>query len=110
MKTCPNEDGCHIHQQQKKFDDTIMFCQMCGTKLEKHTAPIKRTLYLHRDKDSNYDLGDELRLNDEAMEVFAYAGYEVGLDCRIHTETGKVFATGIKKGGKVIPLEEDVEI
>lgn len=110
MKVCPNKSKCGIGIRVHKFDDEIMYCQNCGSKLELYTVPIKRTLYLHRDKDSNYDLGDELHLSDTAMETFAYAGFEVGLDCRIHPETGKVFATGIKSGARIVPLEEDVEI
>ncbi len=46
-------------------------------------------LYLHSDKDSNYDLGAQLKLSEEAMNNFRFALSEVAFDIEVDTKTGK---------------------
>lgn len=46
-------------------------------------------MYLHSDKDNNYDKGEELGLSDKAMQNFKYALYEVECDVELDTVTGK---------------------
>ena len=47
------------------------------------------TMYLHNDKESNYDKGEELGLSEKAMELFKYALYEVSLEIEIDELTGR---------------------
>lgn len=46
-------------------------------------------MYLHSDKDSNYERGESLGLKDEALHTFAYALGEVGFDVEVDMETGE---------------------
>jgi len=46
-------------------------------------------MYLHSDKESNYEKGEELGLTGEALKNFAYALYEVKITLKVDTETGK---------------------
>ena len=43
-------------------------------------------LYVHSDKDSNYELADELGLDEDALENFMYAGYEVKLTIEVYAD------------------------
>jgi hypothetical protein len=45
-------------------------------------------MYLHGDKDSNYEKAEELGLSEKAIENFAYFGYEVEFDVELDTDTG----------------------
>lgn len=45
-------------------------------------------MYLHSNKESNYETGKELGLSDEAMDKFRYALYEVELEVEVDMETG----------------------
>jgi len=57
---------------------------------------MKKTIYmyLNSDKDSNYEIGKELGLSDEAMEKFKYALYEVQVEVEVNTETGETEIIG----------------
>lgn len=46
-------------------------------------------MYLHRSKEVNYDLGEELELSDEAMKNFKYALSEVEIEVDVNEETGE---------------------
>lgn len=46
-------------------------------------------MYLHGDKESNWEQGKKIGLSDEAIsENFAYALYEVEFDVEVDMETG----------------------
>ena len=46
-------------------------------------------LYLHSDKESNFDKAEELGLPEKATSEFKYALYEVEFEVDIDEETGK---------------------
>lgn len=47
-------------------------------------------MYLHSDKEDNWDIGEEIGLSEEAIsEEFKYALYEVEVDVEVDMETGK---------------------
>ena len=56
---------------------------------------IEYAAYLHSSKDSNYDLAEELGLDDLAAREFAYSNYEVKLNMRVDTSTGKTEIIGV---------------
>lgn len=56
---------------------------------------IKTTIYLHADKESNYEQGEELGLTGEALNYFMYACYEVGIDVEVDKETGETIIVGV---------------
>ncbi len=44
-------------------------------------------MYLHGDKDSNWQIGEDIGLSEEAIrENFKYALYEVELDVEVHKD------------------------
>lgn len=47
------------------------------------------TLYLHSDKDANYEIGEELGLKEEALKEFSYVLYEVKCKVQVDMKTGK---------------------
>lgn len=75
------------------------------------SGDIERTIYVNRDKDSNWSLWEnELHQDDnDAARTFAYTCYEVGLRCRINLTTGGVTILGIEDGGEVVPLEREIK-
>lgn len=47
-------------------------------------------MYLHADRDSNYEKGRELGITDpEALRKFSFWGYEVEVEVEVDTKTGK---------------------
>lgn len=47
------------------------------------------TVFLHRDKESNWETGEELGLSEDVIrDKFAYALYEVAVEIEVDTETG----------------------
>lgn len=47
-------------------------------------------MYLHSDKESNFELGEEIGLSEKAIqEQFKYALYEVEFDVEVDMETGE---------------------
>lgn len=70
---------------------------------EKNTWPKKYDLYLHHDKESGYNIAQELNLPREAQSVFAYVAYEICLTLEVH-EDGTAYALeldGVKLAEKV---------
>jgi len=51
---------------------------------------MKTKMYLHSDKSSNYELGEELGLTGKALTNFGYALYEVEFEVEINEESGAV--------------------
>jgi hypothetical protein len=45
--------------------------------------PLQTKMYLHGDKDSNRETGEELGLSEEALRKFSYALYEVEFDVEV---------------------------
>ena len=48
-------------------------------------------MYLHGDKCSNIEDGEELGLSEEALKTFAYALYEVEFEVEVNEETGETY-------------------
>lgn len=53
------------------------------------------TIYVHKDKESNYDLGRKLGLTGEALEMFCYACLEVKLTVEVDPKTGLATITHV---------------
>lgn len=49
---------------------------------------MKTKMYLHGNKESNYDKGEELGLTGEALSNFCYALYEVEFEVEVDEATG----------------------
>jgi hypothetical protein len=59
-------------------------------------AKVKKTVYLHSDKESMGDVADDVGLVGNAYENFRYALYEVELELEIDTITGKYKILNVK--------------
>jgi hypothetical protein len=80
-------------------------CPDKGCKEWKKANGTKRVkLYAHVDKESNYDKGRELGLDEAAMRNFAYWGGEIEFDAEIDVETGKVRLLAVD-GHKISPAK-----
>jgi len=64
------------------------------------------TIYLHRDKEENHYLADELKMSDAARENFRYMGSEIEVTVWINKDTGESWATKING----MPLVDKVRI
>lgn len=64
------------------------------------------TIYLHRDKEENHYLADELKMSGRARDQFKYAGQEIEMIVWINKDTGEVWATKING----MPLVDKVRI
>lgn len=58
----------------------------------KPVFPLKTTIYLHNDKESNWSKAAELGLKDEAARTFAYTALEVDLTIQVEAD-GQATAT-----------------
>jgi hypothetical protein len=67
--------------------------------------PKRTTIYLHRDKESNYDLANDLGLSEDATSRMRYLGYEVEVTIDVY-EDGRVLATHFGS----LPLSKPLEI
>jgi hypothetical protein len=54
-------------------------------------SKITTTLYLHSNKETNWEEGNRLGLRGEALHNFLYTNYEVKLKMEVNTETGTAF-------------------
>lgn len=52
-------------------------------------------LFVHGCKETNYEVGQELGLSDEALKTFAYAAYEVELQVEVNLDTGENEIIGV---------------
>ena len=67
---------------------------------------IQKVIYFHRDKETNFDIQEELGMNDKAMETFMYTGSEIGVLIEVNKETGEAWATHLEG----VELKEPVRI
>lgn len=65
---------------------------------------MKTKMYLHSNKDSNYELGESLGLEGEALRKFAYALSEVAFEVAVDPGTGDT--TIITVDGKPLVSDE----
>ena len=66
---------------------------------------IKRTkLYAHVDKESNYDTGKKLGMDEAALRTFSYWGDEIEFEADVNIETGEVTLIMID-GHKIFPVK-----
>lgn len=73
---------------------------------DKTVWPKKTVIYLHGDKETNWEKGQELGLSDEAIsENFRYACYEVGIIVEVN-EDGTCQAIGLEG----VLLEQKVDV
>lgn len=73
-------------------------------------ALVYRKMYTHGDKDSNYDIGEDLGMDDDALQRFKYNLYEVEFLVEIDTDTGGsriIEVDGIKVQEKSPPQDEN---
>lgn len=66
----------------------MKFCPECGAKYIEPKGKVRTKMYLHGEKESNYELGEKLGLSEEAIKNFAYALYEVEFEVEVDTKTG----------------------
>lgn len=64
---------------------------------------MKTKMYLHSNKDSNYELGEKLGLKDDALRRFAYALSEVEFEVGVDPGNGDV--TVLMVNGKAVSQE-----
>jgi hypothetical protein len=62
---------------------------------------MKTTVYLHASKESMRDEGEKLGLSGDALDMFAYACYEVAINLDV-SKTGKATITHVD-GREVAP-------
>lgn len=62
-------------------------------------------VYLHSDKETNYEAGRELGLKDEALSEFAYTCSEVCVTVEIDRKTGRAMVTHFNGAKLVTPVE-----
>lgn len=67
---------------------------------------VKTIIYLHSDKDRNYDLAREIGLSEDTIRTFAYTCYEVRVTVEVNPETGEAKATHFNG----VKLEHPVEV
>jgi hypothetical protein len=53
------------------------------------------TIYLHGSKEENLEIGTELGLTGEALDMFKYAAYEVKLTLDVNVKTGEATITHV---------------
>ena len=63
------------------------------------------SMYLHGSKDSNWELGEKLGLNGEALSMFSHALSEVQVAAEVDENIGKVVPVAFIYNGKRYTLE-----
>jgi hypothetical protein len=86
----------------EQIPDYYNFCGNCGTKISSLPKKIIIDMYLHGDKESNYEEGIKIGLSPKVLEKFSYALYEVKLGVEVDTETGETTIVSVDGQG-VIP-------
>lgn len=77
--------------------------------IRKHTTMKKVTMYLHGDKETNFDVAAGLGIQPgtPAEEQFKYALYEVEFELEVDTQTGEYKICSVKENGQVLkPVRE----
>ena len=64
--------------------------------------------WLHSSKDTMADIGGELEMSEEAINVFKYALYEVEFELLVDTETGQFDITKVN-GFSLTPSPTQVD-
>lgn len=65
--------------------------------------PKKAVMYLHSDRESNYELGAALGLDNEAQDLFQGTGYEVQFDLIVNKD-GSATLVGINGTELTTPI------
>lgn len=60
-------------------------------------AKVRKTTYLHSNKEDMYDIGQSLGLTGSALDQFMYALYEVEFDLEVDTVTGDYTIKNVKE-------------
>lgn len=68
-------------------------------------AKINTKIYTHNNKESNWDLQEELGLSNEAMDKFRYCAMEVEFEAEVDTETGEAWATAVNGVALAKPVQ-----
>ena len=85
--------------------EEFTFCPECGSELE-IVENAKTNVFLHSDKETMWNKGEELGLDGKALEKFMYTGYEVKIEVEVDIKTGEAFATYIQG----VKLETPVKV
>jgi len=73
----------------KQIDITgINFCPYCGASHKIVPEYVETHVYLHSNKETMIELGEEIGLVGDALDTFCYALYEVNIFLRVNTTTG----------------------
>lgn len=59
---------------------------------------VKKKLFLHSSKDSNYETANEMGLSEEAAKNFSRSLYEVEFVCLVDKETGDIEVLSVNIG------------
>lgn len=103
MKQCINCDFQEHHRD-------AVFCANCGAQLVERTEPIQTTIWLHSERDSNRELGEQIGLQDEAaLRNFERACYEIGLTVEVNPDTGETWLIGIEDDAAIADLDQPAE-
>lgn len=77
--------------------------QNTSNAMEEEVETVQAKMYLYSTKEANSHLGERLGLEEEALENFKYALYEVECDIKVNKETGE--AELLKVNGKALKEE-----
>lgn len=73
-------------------EDIKLEIERLQKELKKSDWPKTTVIHCHRDKESNYDMGEELGLEGDALDNFRYVGYEVSITIVVDVD-GNAYAT-----------------
>ena len=105
MKYCPNSCELGVLHRDSRF------CPFCGSNLLKQEEPLRIDFYLHADKESNYEEGQEMGLTDTALDKFVYTCYELHLNLEVDPNTGEAKMVGVvDSNGALVPLARKVKV
>lgn len=86
-----------------EFTDKKIAEDLAFKKEKESQWPKKAALYLHSDKDSNYELGAALDLDNDAQDLFRGTGYEVRLDILV-AKDGSATLLGVNDVELITPI------
>jgi hypothetical protein len=97
-----NEVGDEDNPLLMDMDRTsVILCKKCAAKRNLPEKVLVK-LYLHGDKENNWEQAEDLGLSEEASKEFSYALYEVAFDVEVDTKTGKYDIIAVD-GRKLMP-------